>query len=111
MDEHDRLLKDLVEHFNRGVETGDFWPLLRLFAPDAILTFHDQPRGPYVGREGISNSYRSAPPDDEIEILDSHLLDGILVVGYSWMHDVTTRAGEMRFSIEDGLVKALEIIE
>ena len=76
MDKTDRLLKDFVECFNRGVETGDFDPLLKLFAPDAHMTFKGQRRGPFHGREGIKAGYRREPPDDEIEILDSRVRDG-----------------------------------
>ena len=110
MDKTERLLKDFVEHFNRGVETGDFRALLKLFAPDATLWYSGVKRGPYFGRDAIQAGYRSAPPDDELEILDHHYRDGQMVVGYSWMRTPHVRAGEMRIVVVDDMVQSMEVV-
>lgn len=110
MNATDRLLKDYVECFNRGVETGDFRALLKLLAPDVSLRFRGNNRGPFEGRDGVANAYRRNPPDDEIEFLDIRQKDGSVVVGYSWLRNPDVRAGEMRMVFDEaGLVKEIEI--
>ena len=109
MDATDRLLKDYVECFNRGVETGDFRSWLKLLAPDVTMRFFGAPVGPFHGREDVDKAYRRTPPDDEIEILDSHVADGVITVGYSWLRTPYLRSGEMRMVVTDGLVADIEI--
>jgi len=53
-----------VERFNAGVVTGDFGPLVGLFAEDAILDFAGIPVGPFEGREAIAEAYATQPPTD-----------------------------------------------
>jgi len=109
MDATSRLLKDYVERFNRGVETGDFRSWLQLLTPDVHMTFRGAPVGPYTGRAAVAAAYQRQPPDDEIELLDTHEKDGTVVVGYSWLKTPWVRSGEMHMKIEDGLVAAIEI--
>jgi len=110
MDPTSRLLKDFVECFNRGVETGDFRALLKLLAPDATMTFHGRPRGPYKGRDAIEAGYRLQPPDDEMEIIDTKVRPDHVLVGYSWLREPYVRAGEMRMTMADGMVSSIEIL-
>ena len=104
-----RLLSDYVECFNRGVETGDFRSWLKLLTPDVTMRFRGAPVGPFHGRDEVDKAYHRTPPDDEIEILDSHERDGVLTVGYSWLRTPYLRAGEMRMVVTDGLVSEIEI--
>jgi hypothetical protein len=109
MDKTERFLRDFVEQFNRGVETGDFRAWIKLFAPDATMTFFGAPRGPFNGRDAIAAGYRRNPPDDEIEIIDSHVREGTVIAGYSWLRAPYVRAGEMRMVLTDNLVQTVEI--
>ena len=48
MVDHDFLARH-VETFNAAVESGDFAPLVALFAEDARLEFVGVPAGPFEG--------------------------------------------------------------
>jgi len=110
MNATDRWLRDYVGAFNHGAETGDFRAFLRLFAPDAVLTFDGVRLGPFEGRAAIGAAYRRFPPDDEIEILDSKVVDGEVVAGYSWLRTPDVRSGELRIRLnDDGLAQTVEI--
>ncbi len=87
-----------VERFNAGVCSGDFGPMLELFAEDATLEFEGVPVGPFHGREAIAGAYREQPPDDEIEVLDVEETDAEVRARYAWLRDEGRAAGEMRFA-------------
>ena len=89
------LLHAHVEHFNRGVRSGDFAPMLEYFADDAELVFEGVPVGPFHGKEAIAQAYRTQPPDDEVDVLDSRIEGDEIVAAYSWRADDGRRAGEM----------------
>src|SRR5207237_921650 len=63
------LLAEHVRRFNASVRSGDFRPMLELFADDAVLEFRGVPVGPFRGREAIADAYAARPPDDEGEVL------------------------------------------
>jgi steroid Delta-isomerase len=65
----EQLLAEHVERFNAGVRSGDFAPMLELFAEDATLEFRGVPVGPFHGRDAVSAAYAAQPPDDEIDVL------------------------------------------
>jgi len=64
------LLHEHVEHFNAGVRTGDWDPMLAGFEDAAEMEFRGIPVGPFVGKEAIAAAYREQPPDDEMRVLD-----------------------------------------
>ena len=69
MDETGRAF--LAEHerrFNDAVSSGDFAPLVELFADDAELEFVGVPVGPFVGRDAIAAAYETQPPDDALDV-------------------------------------------
>lgn len=93
------LLHDHVARFNEGVRTGDFGPMLELFAEDAELAFEGVPVGPFRGREAIAAAYRDQPPNDEVRVLGQEERDdGVVVARYAWAKEPDTTAGEMRVS-------------
>ena len=58
------LLHEHVEHFNAGVRTGDWAPMVELMTEDADLEFVGIAVGPFHGREAIEQAYpRCRPPD------------------------------------------------
>lgn len=99
-----------VERFNTAVRSGDFDPLVTLFADDAELSFEGVPVGPFRGREAIAGAYAAQPPTDTMSVLDTRVDDdGTVVEGFSWTADAATRSGEMRLTIEAGRIRRLVV--
>jgi len=95
------LLEEHVRRFNAGVRTGDFAPMLELFADDAVLEFRGVPVGPFHGRDAIAAAYAAQPPDDRIEVLEIEEDDAEIRAGYAWLRDERRPAGDM-FLTRDG---------
>jgi hypothetical protein len=100
------LLAQQVECFNRGVRTGEWAPMLELFAEDAELEFVGIPVGPFRGRDAIGEAYRAQPPDDEIVVLDDRGSSAV----YAWSKDSARRAGEIQIEERDGEIARLRIL-
>jgi hypothetical protein len=99
-----------VEAFNAAVESGDFDPLVALFADDARLEFAGVPVGPFEGRDAIAAAYAAQPPTDTMTILDLRFEDdGTVVEPFSWSADAGARSGEMRLVVEDALIRRLVV--
>ena len=103
------LLREHVERFNAGVRAGDFSSMLAGLTDDAELEFVGVPAGPFHGRAEIAEAYRVQPPDDEILIVDERADADTLVAGYAWSTDPGTRAGELRLTVRDGLIRRLVV--
>lgn len=107
---HAAFLDRHVATFNRAVETGDFAPLVELFAPDARLAFADVPIGPFDGRAAIGAAYEDQPPSDTMTILDREVAeDGTIVQTFSWAPDAGAPSGEMRLRVVDEQIEQLII--
>ena len=79
------LLADHERRFDDAVESGDFGPLLELFAVDAELAFVNVPAGPFRGREAIAAAYATQPPDDALDVLSvEETADGTIVERFAW---------------------------
>jgi hypothetical protein len=100
------LLARQVECFNRGVRTGEWAPMLELFAEDAELEFVGIPIGPFRGRDAIGEAYRAQPPDDEIVVLDDRGSSAV----YAWSKDSEHRAGEVHIEERDGEIARVRIL-
>ena len=97
------FLERHVRTFNAAVESGDFVPLVELFAPDARLEFVGVPVGPLEGRGAIAAAYAAQPPTDTMTILDTAVEpDGTVVESFSWSSDGGERSGEMRLVVDAG---------
>ena len=104
------FLERHVETFNGAVSSGDFAPLVALFAPDGHLEFVGVPVGPFVGREAIAAAYAAQPPTDTMTILDTRVgTDGTVVEGFSWSADHGRQSGEMRMVVADGQIRRLVV--
>jgi steroid Delta-isomerase len=95
------LLREHVERFNAGVRTGDYAPMLELFADDAVLEFRGVPVGPFHGRDAVAAAYAARPPDDQIDVLEIEEDDAEIRAAYAWLRDEGRRAGDM-FVTRDG---------
>jgi steroid Delta-isomerase len=103
------LLEEHVRRFNEAVRSGDFGPMLELFADDAELEFRGVPVGPFHGRDAIASAYRAQPPDDEIEVLEIEEDDAEIRAGYSWLRDEGRRAGDMFLTRDGDLITKLVV--
>ena len=101
------LLTDYVEHFNAGVRSGDWEPMLELVAPNAELEFVGIPVGPFAGREAIGEAYRVQPPDDELVLLETR--DEHSAV-YAWAGEPSRPAGEMHLEERDGAITRIRVL-
>jgi steroid Delta-isomerase len=97
------LLEREVAAFNEGVRSGDWVPLVELFAEDAVLEFEGIPVGPFRGRDAIAEAYRTSPPDDEIVLLDGG-------PAYAWSKDRERPAGELHLDELDGRIVRLLVV-
>ena len=103
------LLEEHVDRFNAGVRSGDFGPMLENFADDATMAFEGAPVGPFVGRDAIARAYREQPPDDELDVLDTRQERNTVIAGYAWRREPGKRAGELRLTVEEGLITRLVV--
>ena len=105
------LLDRHVETFNAAVLSGDFAPLVALFADDATLEFAGVPVGPFHGRDAITAAYAAQPPTDTMTVLDVRVAsDGTVVEPFSWGSDAGARSGEMRLVVAEGLIRRLVVV-
>ena len=104
------LLREHVERFNAGVRSGDFGPMLENFGDAAEMEFRGIPVGPFVGKDAIATAYREQPPDDELRVLEEREGDGGRVEArYAWLAEPDVAAGEMLFTVDDGLIRKLVV--
>ena len=100
-----------VETFNDAVRSGDFAPLVELFADDARLEFAGVPVGPFDGRDAIAAAYDAQPPTDTMTGLDKRVdPDGTAVEAFSWSADGGRRSGEMRVTVDGGRIRRLVVV-
>jgi hypothetical protein len=103
------LLTEHVDRFNAGVRSGDFGPMLELFADDATLAFEGVPVGPFHGRDAIAAAYRDQPPDDQIEVLDVEEDDAEIRARYAWLRDEGRASGDLRLRRDGDLISGLVV--
>ncbi len=70
------LLERHVELFNEAVGTGDYGRYLDTFAEHAVMSFDDQPIGPFYGRIQIAAAYATRPPTDTMALIDMEEIGG-----------------------------------
>jgi steroid Delta-isomerase len=97
------LLEREVDAFNEGVRTGDWSPLVALFAEDAVLEFEGIPVGPFRGRDAIEEAYRAMPPDDQILLLDGG-------PRYAWSKEPERPAGELHLEERESRIVRLLVV-
>jgi hypothetical protein len=100
-----------VATFDVAVASGDFAPLVELFAEDARLRFAGVPVGFFEGRAAIAEAYRARPPTDTMTILDTR--------GRSrtarWSRrsrgrpTAAPRSGELRLRVSRGQIQELVV--
>ena len=104
------LLDAYVALHNRGVETGDFRPMLALFAADAEMAFVGLDFPTLVGIEEIATAFRDAPPDDALALLDAAASeDGSAEAVFGWRSDPPPFAGTIRIEPRGGKIRRLTV--
>jgi RimJ/RimL family protein N-acetyltransferase len=103
------ILEEHVTRFNAGVRSGDFAPMLENFGAGATMAFEGVSAGPFVGRDEIAQAYRDQPPDDELDVLDTRREGDVLIAAYAWRRQPGVRAGELRLTIDGGLIGTLVV--
>jgi len=101
------LLALHAARFNAAVRSGEFAPLVGLFAHDGVLEFEGLPVGPFKGPNAIAAAYESQPPDDELEVLDvAAAEEGAVLERFAWRRGGT---GTMRVTIRGGAIARLVV--
>jgi steroid Delta-isomerase len=108
MDASRALLAEHERRFNAAVESGDFGPLVALFAEDAALEFVGVPAGPFVGRGAIAAAYAAQPPDDALDVFSvTEDVDGTFVEPFAWRRGGT---GTMRVTLDGDTISRLVVV-
>ena len=98
-----------IETHNAAVRSGDWTEFSKWFTDDAEVRFEGVPVGPFRGRDEIRAAYESRPPDDEVEVRNVRSEGDRTVADYGWLADDGVRAGELRVTWEDELIRELVI--
>jgi SnoaL-like protein len=89
------LLHRHVDHYNHGVDTGDWGPMVDSFDENGEMHFEGPEPAQYKGRGAIADAYAKRPPDDHIDIISSEERGGGIVARYRWRNGGSDPAGEM----------------
>jgi len=100
---------EYIEAHNAAVQSGEWEAFSRWFTDDAEVRFEGVPVGPFRGRDEIRAAYESRPPDDEVEVRNVRSEGDRTVADYGWLADEGVRAGELRVTWEDKLIRELVI--
>jgi len=100
---------EYIEAHNAAVRSGEWEAFSRWFTDDAEVRFEGVPVGPFRGRDEIRAAYESRPPDDEVEVRNVRSEGDTTVADYGWLADEGVRAGELRVTWEDELIRELVI--
>jgi hypothetical protein len=103
------LLHDHARHFNAGVRSGEWGPMLANFEDAAEMEFRGIPVGPFVGKDAIAAAYREQPPDDEMRVLEEREGEGQIEARYAWLAEPDVAAGEMFLTTEGGRIRKLVV--
>jgi steroid delta-isomerase len=98
-----------IEAHNAAVRSGEWEAFSRWFTDDAEVRFEGVPVGPFRGRDEIRAAYESRPPDDEVEVRNVRSEGVRTAADYGWLADDGVRAGELRVTWEDELIRELVI--
>jgi quercetin dioxygenase-like cupin family protein len=106
------FVAEYIAVFNAAVATGDYAPLLRCFADDAVLRFENVPPTAvtleFAGREAYTAAYAENPPDDQIDLAGEPRADaGHVTAAFAWRRD--RAPGMLDFVIADGVISSLTV--
>jgi hypothetical protein len=108
------LARDVLEHYvlrhNRGVRSGDFEPLLEIFADSARLELEGIAGGPFDGKPEIRRAFRERPPSDELLVVAADEPEAdVIVAEYAWKSHPKSRAGRLRLELSGASIVRLVI--
>jgi len=103
------LLQKYVLLHNYGVETGDFGPMLELFADDAVFEFENPRIGTFWGVKIIAGVFRRQQPDSMLVISNIEDRGEAARADYGDEANATVRQGTITIDMENGRIKKLFI--
>jgi hypothetical protein len=103
------LLEQYVLLHNYGIDTGDFGPMLILFADNAVFEFEDQRIGSFEGIETITGVFRRQAPSTKLSISQIAENDGIASADYANENRPNIRLGSLTLKPEGDKINHLYI--
>jgi hypothetical protein len=95
------LVRQYVSLHNAGVRTGDFAPLVALFAPDGEIVFEFGSLGVLRGRMEIERAFRINPPIDELILGLQRAAGASLSFEYAWHSSPGVCSGTITFILTE----------
>lgn len=92
--------------FNEAVRCKDWTAFVAAFTPDAVMTFHGVPAGPYAGREEIARACAAQPPSDTMTCVSVQTQGERDTVRFAWD---AGGAGTLVLDWRDGLIAGLSV--
>ena len=103
------VLEAYAERHNAGVQTGDFAPLLEIFADDAVVEL-ERPALRLEGKPAIARAFAERPPSDTL-VLSSIRTQGHenAVADYAFGKHPNERAGTLELTLSGAHVVRLVV--
>lgn len=96
------LLESYQILHNYGIESGDFGPMLELFADDAVFEFEDERIGKFEGIDMIAGVFRRQSPSIRLAISNKTEDAGIATADYADENAPDERLGSITLeSVKD----------
>jgi hypothetical protein len=101
-----KIVRQYISLHNAGVRTGDFSPLIALFASDGEMTFEFGSLGTLRSRAEIERAFRISPPTDTLILGVQRTDSGSLSFDYAWHSSPNERSGTLTFILTgDGIAR------
>jgi hypothetical protein len=102
-------LERYLKVHNAAIDTGDFKPIVGLFADDAELRFVGIDFGPFHGHDEIEQAFFQRPPQLKL-VLSSVTVDGAKATAvYAAAVKPEVRAGTLVVTVAEGKIQRLTI--
>ena len=103
------LLRRYILFHNLGVETGEFEPLLQLFADDAVFEFENPKIGEFKGIVMIRGIFRRQPPSMTIAIGEINETHNNAKADYMLEEELQIRQGYISLDVKNDRIQKLLI--
>ena len=100
---------DYVTNHNKGVRTGDFTSLYKLFADNIKAGFANTSFGPFNGKKSLMEAFSQKPPSQELVIMNVEVNPQGANITYSWASDREKTIGSFSLIIANGLIYELKV--
>jgi hypothetical protein len=100
---------DYVTYHNKGVRTGDFTSLYKLFADNIKASFANSSFGPFNGKQSLIEAFGQKPPSQELVIMNVEVIPQGANITYSWSTEREKAVGSFSLTISNGLIYELKV--